>query len=119
MFTKLKTRLTAILILLVVVPAAVIAVVFAQRTYDNLLTTSVRVQGEATQYFASLMNDMITDRVDELKLLNRAFGFEDLPQEQQETLMRNLLQDHRAYEQITVLNADGSERFHVAHYSAL
>ncbi len=119
MFTKLKTRLTISFISLVVIPIVIIAAVFAARTYDNLVSNSVKVQGEATQYFTSLMNNTINDRVDEIKLINRAFAFEDLPVDQQEGLLRNLLQDRRAYEQITVLNADGSKRFHVANYNAL
>jgi signal transduction histidine kinase len=119
MLTKLNTRLTVIFISLVVIPSVIIAVVFAARSYDNLVANSIKVQDEATQYFTSLMNDSILDRVDELKLVNRAYAFEDLLVEQQEDLLRNLLQDRRAYEQITVLNPDASERFHVARYNAL
>jgi len=119
MFTKLKTRLTVIFVALVVIPSVLIALVLAQRTYNNLVSTSIKVQSEATQNFGSSMTNIIFDRVDELKLVNRAFGFEDLAEDQQEDIMRNLLQDRRAYEQITVMNPNGSERFHVANFNAL
>jgi signal transduction histidine kinase len=119
MFTSLKSRLTVILAALVVIPSIIIALVLAERVYNNLVSNSINVQTETTQYFTSLMDDMIQDRVDELKLVNRAYAFEDLPVDQQENLLRNLLQDRRAYEQITVLNPDGSKRFHVARYNAL
>jgi PAS domain S-box-containing protein len=61
---------------------------------------------------------MITQHVDELALADKVYGFEQQSVQKQQDLMRSLLTQREAYEQVIVMDPSGVERFRVYRFDA-
>lgn len=119
MFTKLRTRLTAIFILLTILPMIAIALVLGQSIYtSSIADTSERV-GLIEDQMAFAISDEIDKHVNELMVLGEAIPFDQLTPSQQRGITGELLTANQAYNNIVIISPDGKAQSEVALFDVV
>lgn len=119
MFNKMGNRLTVVFVSLAIIPLVVLAIFLGGEIFELSISDSISDQSVLAEQYNIAISNAIFARADELALFGETFGFEQLDQSQQYNLISNFLVNRSAYEQITVVNTDGSERLKVSRFDVI
>lgn len=114
MFKRLRTRLTAIFVVLAILPLSLASASTGLQFYNREIDQSIEKQVILNTRFSQAIEDIITERISELTFLGEVTGLDQLPLEEQGDLVSGLLVKNEAYNGISIVNPDGEERVRVA-----
>lgn len=118
MFHKLRNRFTLIFVGLAVIPLMIVVTVLAVDTFNDLVADTYDDLRELTKRFQGAVEQTIAGSLDDLILLDNAYGFDELSLEQQENLITAIIANKGSFERVSVLESDGTLRFEVSRYGS-
>jgi signal transduction histidine kinase len=117
-FTKLRTRLTVIFLVLTAVPVVVIAFTLGYASFTQSVNDSLERQRLISARASQSIEDIFTARVNELTLLGTTDSLGQLPIADVQGTLSNLMRG-QAYHDIEVIKSDGQERVRVSRFATV
>ena len=108
MFKSLRVRLTALFLVLMMLPLVIVGTIIATRIFDTLENQAVNLQQQVTQRTAISLGAFFGERQNELAVLTDVYGIDTLETSEQRALLLALLSKQQAYYQLTLVDADES-----------
>lgn len=109
MFKSLRVRLTALFLVLMMLPLIVVGTIIATRIFNTLENQAVDFQQQLTQQTAISLGAFFSERQNELAVLTDVYGIDMLETAEQRDLLLALLSKQPAYYELTLVDADGNE----------
>ncbi len=111
---SLRTRLTLIFIALAVLPILLLGIVFSWLSFISLPIQALDLQKEIAQGLGARVHKLVEDRQQELYFLTNIRSIQRLDRDQQVSLLSALLIDQNAYDELTLIDAQGQEQIRLA-----
>ncbi len=115
---SLRWRLILTVMGLVAVPLLLVGAIIGYRSLASLESQSVVLQRQIAANVRNKIEAFIVHRVNELRLLDTIHGLGRRTQSEQRSLLSILLQTHRMYQELGVLDAHGQERLRLSRSEA-
>lgn len=109
MFKSLRIRLTALFLVLMMLPLVVVGTIVATRIFNTLEDQAVDFQQQLSHQTAISLGAFFNERQNELAVLTDVYGIDTLETSDQRDLLLALLSKQPAYYKLTLVDADGNE----------
>lgn len=109
MLKSLRVRLSFILISLAVLPLLTSAFFLTQQSTEYLERQSRTLLRQVAKHVGHEINLFIDANIDQLLLIHRLHGIELISQDNQRTILNNLLYDRQVFQNLALLDANGKE----------
>ena len=119
MTTSLRTRFSAIIILLAIVPQILAGIILSNLAFDSLEEQSLILLQETAANVGNQIEAFILDAERELILLDEVYGLGTLDKESQRKVLNSLLLNNRIYQELILLDKAGREQIHLSRSSVV
>ncbi|MCB9436220.1 MAG: GAF domain-containing protein [Anaerolineales bacterium] len=109
MLRRLRVQQTLFALFVALTPLFIVTAIIAQRSFSTLEEEAIRSQGQEARVAATEIESFIQGRENQLRLVSEVRSIGTLSQAEQQTILSGLLAYDSAYQELTLLNADGAE----------
>ncbi len=109
MWSSLRLRLLAILVLLALIPPLLITAIVGQRSFADLERQALLLQRQVSARVGGNVTSYVLEHENELTLLDSVNSLGVLGEEAQRSLLKNLLHTQRVFHELVLLDREGLE----------
>lgn len=112
-FSSLRGTLTVVFVFLAIVPIGVLGISLGILGISTLRSDAIILQGEKARLASSEIASLVNARINQLELLTTVRRLSSLDEAEQVQVLSSLLNYDNTYRSLTLINANGQERFTV------
>lgn len=114
MFNSLRIRLLVIILLLAIIPQLVVTTIVGQRSFTTLQNQAVVFQRQVAANVSSDIIAYVQEHESMLKILEEVNGLGTLDTEAQQTILKNLLDSQRVFQELILVDRAGQEQIYLS-----
>src|SRR5512145_1470030 len=108
--TSIRTRLTLIFIGLAIIPPLVMGMILGYQSFNVQQQQALSLEQQVAKRIGTAVAAYLQGLEDELRIVVEVQGLHDLSPVQQGAILHELLLHQAAFEEITLLDSNGSEQ---------
>ncbi len=108
----IQARLTLVFMALAAIPLLVVGAILGVTTYNVQLQQALSLQAEISKRVSVTVQAFIQGVETEMRVVTEVQGLLDMPLEQQDRILSELLNHHESFEEIILLDGQGREVIH-------